>query len=129
MKKVVVKDQEACVACLACELACANAFYKEQVPELACIQITTKEDGSLKTLTCVQCGKCAKACENEAITKNAKGVYMISKKLCVNCGKCVEACPFGLVVKSPDKDVPSKCIACGICVEACPQDVLAIKES
>ncbi|KAF5080047.1 4Fe-4S binding protein [Acetobacterium wieringae] len=129
MKKVVVADQSACVKCLGCELACANAFYKEPVSELACIRITEKEDGSPKTLVCVQCGKCAKACEAGAITQNAKGVYMISKKLCVNCGKCVEACPFGVLVKSEDRDVPSKCIACGICVEACPQDVLAIKEA
>lgn len=129
MKKVVVKDQAACVACLACEVACATAFYKQPILELACIHITEKEDGSLKTLVCVQCGKCAKACEAGAITQNAKGVYMINKKLCVNCGKCVEACPFGVLVKSEDKDVPSKCISCGICVDACPQDVLAIKES
>lgn len=129
MKKVVVVDQAACVACLGCELACAEAFYKELNPEVSCIRVTAKEDGSLKTLVCVQCGKCAEVCEAGAITQNKKGVYTISKKLCVNCGKCVEACPVGVLVKSEDKDVPSKCIACGICVEACPQGVLAIKES
>ncbi|KNZ42913.1 4Fe-4S binding protein [Acetobacterium bakii] len=128
MKKVVVVDQAACVACLGCELACANAFYKELNPELSCIRIT-EEDDSFKTLVCIQCGKCAEACEVGAITQNKKGVYMISKKLCVNCGKCIEACPFGVLVKSEDKDVPSKCIACGICVEACPQNVLAIVEA
>lgn len=129
MKKVVVVDQAACVGCLGCEMACANAFYKELNPEVSSIRIEEKEDGSLKTLVCVQCGKCAEACEAGAITQNKKGVYMISKKLCVDCGKCVEACPLGVLVKSEDKDVPSKCIACGICVDACPQNVLAIEES
>jgi len=95
----VVVDQAACVGCLGCEMACANAFYKELNPEVSCIRIEEEEDGSLKTLVCVQCGKCA------------------------------EACPFGVLVKSEDKDVPSKCIACGICVDACPQNVLAIEES
>ncbi|MBC3797093.1 4Fe-4S binding protein [Acetobacterium tundrae] len=128
MKKVVVVDQEACVACLACTMACSEAFYKEQVPELACIRIE-EEAGKLKTYVCVQCGKCAEVCEAGAITANKKGVYMINKKLCVNCGKCVEACPNGVIVKSPDKEVPSKCIACGKCVEVCPQNVLAIEEA
>ncbi|MEF9918179.1 MAG: 4Fe-4S binding protein, partial [Eubacterium sp.] len=75
------------------------------------------------------CGKCAKACEEKAITKNAKGVYMINKKLCVGCLKCVDACPFGLIVKAEEKESPTKCIACGICVKACPVEILEIKES
>jgi ferredoxin len=33
------------------------------------------------------------------------------------------------MVKSPEKEQPSKCIACGICVKACPMDVLEIKEA
>lgn len=130
MKKLKVTDQSLCMNCLTCEIACAGAFYKDRPydPSLSCIHITEKEDGTLKTLTCVQCGKCAKACEAGAITQNAKGVYMINKKLCVGCGKCVEVCPFGLIVKPEDKEVPSKCIACGICAKACPMDILEVIE-
>lgn len=129
MKKVVMTDQAMCMACLSCELACANAFYKEEASDLSCIRITKKPDGSIKTLTCVQCGKCARNCEAGAITQNAKGVYVINKKLCTNCGKCVEVCPFGLIVKDERKENPSKCIACGICAKACPLGILEIKES
>ena len=68
------------------------------------------------------------ACEAGAITQNAKGVYMVNKKLCTGCGKCVEACPFGLAVKAEDSPVSSKCIACGICAKACPMDVLEVVE-
>lgn len=129
MKKVVITDQSLCMACLSCELACAEAFYKEPVSELSCIRITSKADKSIKTLTCVQCGKCAKNCEAGAITQNPKGVYMINKKLCTDCGKCVDVCPFGLIVRDESKEVPTKCIACGICVKACPLDILEIKEA
>ncbi|MEG0074796.1 MAG: 4Fe-4S binding protein [Eubacterium sp.] len=129
MKKVVITDQSLCMACLSCEIACAEAFYKEPDTEKSCIKIVLKEDRTIKTKTCVQCGKCAKACEEKAITKNAKGVYMINKKLCVGCLKCVDACPFGLIVKAEEKESPTKCIACGICVKACPVEILEIKES
>ncbi|MEG0377049.1 MAG: (4Fe-4S)-binding protein, partial [Eubacterium sp.] len=81
MKKVVITDQSLCMACLSCEFACSEAFYKEMDSEKSCIRITAKPDKSIKTLTCVQCGKCAKNCEAGAITQNAKGVYMINKKL------------------------------------------------
>ena len=65
----------------------------------------------------------------EAITQNAKGVYMVNKKKCTGCGKCVEACPFGVMVKAEDSPVSSKCIACGICAKACPADVLEVVEA
>jgi ferredoxin len=79
-------------------------------------------------MVCIQCGKCMKVCENEAITQNPKtGVYMINKKKCVSCGKCVEVCPMKVMVM-PENGPASKCIACGICVKACPMEVLEIVE-
>ncbi|GHV84200.1 4Fe-4S ferredoxin [Spirochaetia bacterium] len=130
MKKLAVKDATQCAFCLTCENACAVAFYKNEdiaAQDLSCIHVTYKDD-KVKIITCVQCGKCAKACEEKAITQNAKGVYTIDSKKCVDCGKCVEACPFGVLVKSKNKDKPSKCIACAICVKQCPQEILYIKE-
>ncbi|MDR2097457.1 MAG: 4Fe-4S binding protein, partial [Spirochaetaceae bacterium] len=110
--------------------ACVAAFYKSEdttTQNLSCIQITSKQDKT-KVVVCVQCGKCAKSCEAQAITKNAKGVYTLDKKLCVNCGKCIEACPFNLIVKAKERQSPSKCIACGICAKNCPMDILYVKE-
>ena len=126
MKRLSVKKDVECMACLQCVSACSEAFYKEFHEDKACIRITAKGSGA-KPMVCVQCGKCAKACEYGAITQNPKGVYMINKKLCQQCGKCVEACPFHVMVKEPELPA-SKCIACGICVKACPMDVLEIIE-
>ena len=127
MKKLTVKKGTECMACLECVRACSNAFYKEFDPDKACIQIVDRK-GTAKPMTCVQCGKCAAACEHEAITQNAKGVYMINKKLCVACGKCVEACPFGVMVMPAGAASPSKCISCGICAKVCPMEILEIVE-
>lgn len=130
MKKLVVAKKDACMACKECVIACSEAFYKEFHEDKSCIQISVKKDGETpKPMVCVQCGKCAKACPNNAIKQNAKGVYMVDKKLCTGCGECVKACPFGLMVKAEDKPVASKCIACGICAKACPMEVLEIKEA
>ncbi len=128
MKKLAVQNKDECMACLACVNACSEAFYKERSEELACIRIGFNKKGAFKTFVCVQCGNCAKACEEGAISQNKKGVYVIDKKKCINCGKCAEACPSKVIVRSPKKETPSKCIACGICVKACPVDILYIKE-
>ena len=94
---------------------------------LSCIDIVEK-NGAAKPNVCIQCGKCMKVCENEAITQNPKtGVYMINKKKCVSCGKCVEVCPMKVMVM-PENGPASKCIACGICVKACPMEILEIVE-
>ncbi len=127
MKKLTVKKDAQCMACLQCVAACSEAFYKEFDEDLSCIRILAKGTGA-KPSVCIQCGKCMKVCENDAITQNPKtGVYMINKKKCVGCGKCVEVCPTKVMVQKEGGPV-SKCIACGICVKACPMEVLEIVE-
>lgn len=127
MKKLALTDDE-CMNCLACELACAKAFYKSDDTRLSCVQIREKK-GDSRPAVCIQCGKCEKACEAGAISLNDKGFYKIDKKLCTKCGSCVEACPLHVMVWPDKEEAPTKCIVCGICVKACPTGVLAIKES
>ena len=127
MKKLAVKKNVECMACLECVRACSTAFFKEFNEDLSCIKIVAKGAGA-KPMTCIQCGKCEKVCEAGAITQNPKtGVYMINKKLCTSCGKCVEICPMKVMVQ-PAEGPTAKCIACGICVKACPMEVLEIVE-
>ncbi len=128
MKKLTVKKDSQCMACLQCVQACAEAFYKDFDVTLSAIQVGVAKNGDPKPAVCIQCGKCAKVCEAGAITQNPKtGVYMINKKLCVKCGKCVESCPMKVMVMKEDA-APSKCIACGICAKACHMEVLEIVE-
>ena len=128
MKKLVVTDKTACKACLSCEIACSEAFYKKFDPALSCIRITAKPDNTPKVNVCIQCGKCMKVCENDAISQNPKGVYIINKKKCVGCGKCVEICPVQVMCMPEGAENASKCIACGICAKACPMGILEVKE-
>lgn len=127
MKKLTIKKGISCMACLECVRACSTAFYKEFHQDKASLRIVER-NGQARPMVCVQCGKCAAACPNGAITQNAKGVFMINKKLCTGCGSCKEACPFGLVVKEDDCDTASKCIACGMCAKVCPMELLEVVE-
>ena len=127
MKKLAVKKNVECMACLECVRACSTAFYKQFNEDLSCIRIVAKGAGA-KPNTCIQCGKCMRTCEHGAITQNPKtGIYMINKKLCVGCGKCVEACPMKVMVMKGEGPA-SKCISCGICAKACPMEILEIVE-
>ena len=128
MKKLTVKKGIDCQACLGCVAACSTAYFKAVDPDKSFIQICMK-GAAPAPFTCIQCGKCARNCPQEAITQNAKGVYMINKKKCVACGKCVEFCPFHLVVLPEGAEAASKCVACGICAKACPMEMLEVVES
>ena len=126
MKKLAVKKNVECMACLECVRACSTAFYKEFHQDLSCIQVVAKGTGA-KPMTCIQCGKCMKACEHGAITQNAKtGVYMINKKLCVGCGACAGTCPVEAIVQDGDKyKVTDACVDCGACEGACPTEAIS----
>ena len=80
MKKLTVKKGSTCMACLVCVQACSEAFYKEFHQDKACLQIVDKK--TVRPMVCPQCGKCAESCPSGAIKQNAKGVYMVNKKLC-----------------------------------------------
>ena len=129
MKKLVVSKENPCKACLSCVRACSEAFYKTFDQDLSCVRIIAKPDGEPKVQNCIMCGKCARTCTHDAISQNAKGVYMIDKRKCVGCGDCVKACPMQVMVMPAGEDArPSKCIACGICAKACPMGVLAVED-
>lgn len=64
---------------------------------------------------CTGCGKCLKACKDDAIMGKPKFVHVINQKMCVQCDKCREACPEGAIVtagaekpKTPPKPIPCK---------------------
>ena len=126
MKKLVVKNPQACEACRTCEMACAKAYYKTEDIEYAVLHVGGTL-GNVKFDLCTQCGKCAEVCPMDAITKNAQGVYMINRKTCIGCLACMDICPTNVIAKSHNNIFATKCIACGICAKVCPMDVLAIE--
>ena len=89
MKKLTVKKNSECMACLQCVQACSEAFYKEFDEDLSCIRIVAKGNAA-KPNVCIQCGKCAEACPFGLVVYNENA----PASKCIACGICVTACPM-----------------------------------
>ncbi len=87
-------------------------FAKRQCPTSGCAAFKTYH---VLVSKCTGCGKCIKACDDDAILGKAKFVHVINQKKCTQCGACLEACPEGAIVragnkkpKTPPKPIPVK---------------------
>lgn len=132
-------DQEKCVECHACEVACQLWNADEQTVKWR--KVIARERGAypnLKTVNisfaCMHCGNapCRNACPRQAITKSAEtGVVTVDQKKCVGCMLCLWACPFG-APKMSAKGKMEKCTFCKdrpvqmkrACEEICPTQAI-----
>lgn len=136
-------DLRKCLACGACELACAvehssskelfTAIHEDELPT-ARREVQSVTDGSI-SLSCQYCdpAPCVDACITGAMHRE-DGVVIVDQEKCVGCWMCVMACPFGVI--TPSKlEIALKCDLCPdregregreryACIEACPTEAL-----
>jgi carbon-monoxide dehydrogenase iron sulfur subunit len=133
---------ENCLACRACEIACAVAHSESKnladaIREVTAPKhrITVRVFDNEGTLTrtraiAVQCRHCddppcVEACTEGCIHRNeTTGEVFIDHESCSGCWVCIKACPYGAIIRHrglqtallcdhcPDREVPA-------CVEAC----------
>ena len=58
---------------------------------------------------CILCGKCAEACDHDAIT--LEGEFQINYEKCVKCGRCIEACEQKALGMERDEERFQKALA------------------
>ena len=119
MKIKVQKDR--CSGCRLCRQICAIEHFGEINPAKAALRIEAQfpQPGKYKPHVCIQCGKCAEACPETAISENSAGAYIVDTAKCTNCGACVGVCPQDVVFQHPDLDHVIICNFCMRCTQLC----------
>jgi len=127
--KVFSVDTERCIACRACESACAREHGGT-----AHIFITPSDSIHSLPLCCMHCEKspCVEACPTSALARADHGAVIVHQSRCIGCGMCIIACPFGVISLDAEKGV-QKCDRCihrlnrgrePVCVLTCPTNAL-----
>jgi tetrathionate reductase subunit B len=133
----MVIDQERCVGCHSCTVACKsewdvpNGFARTRVRQSAV-------KGSFPALATVfhvsQCNHCDRptcvpACPTGATYQDINGIVRVNRDLCIGCGSCVAACPYGARYINATTGRVDKCDFCAsrlekdlepACVATCP---------
>ncbi|MBI5288741.1 MAG: 4Fe-4S dicluster domain-containing protein [Chloroflexi bacterium] len=99
---IMVIDQEKCVGCSACTIACIAENHLP--PGVVYRPVIDEEIGEYPNVRrrflprpCMQCADppCVPVCPVDATYKRPDGVVEIDYKRCIGCRYCVPACPYG----------------------------------
>lgn len=153
--KRIVADPAKCMACRACEFACALAHVDTDDLAEAILQRGAKPriyvelaSGFAVPLQCRHCddAPCVRVCPSGALSRPSEAEpVLVDQEKCIGCAFCVEACPFGVIRlaarsaldASGGKKAVLKCDLCATrqatglqpaCVSACPVGALAFQE-
>jgi len=136
--KRIFVDASRCLACRACEIACALRHSESGELTEALLEqprarprVEVRETkGKIAPVQCMQCArpKCVEVCEPGALVKDAEsGLVTLDQSKCTGCWLCVEACPFHAIFADEERGVAYKCDLCEgrpACVAACPTSAL-----
>lgn len=147
MKKfVMIHDENLCIGCQACSVACHNengvsdGVYR--------VQVQAKMSGEFPRIktdfhrqSCAMCedSPCVSVCPTGASFKTKEGITLVDPKLCVSCKYCILACPYDARFVDPVSHEIGKCTFCftnrvsnGLepaCVSVCPTDALVFGDA
>ncbi len=124
LKYGMVIDQERCIGCEACTVAC----IKENQGQSGRIQVVTLDSprkdapaGTFPNLCmhfrptlCNHCQQppCADACPLEAIAISDNGPVILDEEKCDGCQACLDACPYDAIRFNAKRGKPEKCNLC-----------------
>jgi carbon-monoxide dehydrogenase iron sulfur subunit len=144
MPKVIVVNEERCLACNSCMIACAMAHTEAEtlVEALGAAsppqpRVYVESAGAYGVpLQCRHCEDppCIAICPSGAIDHaSPDGPVLLDQERCIGCKFCMLVCPFGVIALSRDGKAMIKCDLCverteagelPACVAACPTGAL-----
>lgn len=136
-----------CLACRACEIACAlahtdtddlvEAIFRRGAKPRVYIE---SAEGLAVPLQCRHCedAPCVRVCPSGALARPSEAEpVLVDQEKCIGCAYCVQVCPFGVIRLASDEKAIIKCDLCvrrqaeGLqpaCVAACPVTALSLEE-
>ena len=153
MRGTIHVDLARCIACKACEIACAIEHstaktlvgaLSERPRPLSRVKVTPLGDGLAAPFQCRHCedAPCMGACPEQAFGRGGEPQpsaaalmepVLLGWEACQAQKKCLRACPFAAIRMTPDSRKAYKCDLClnrleaGVepaCTEACPTGAL-----
>ncbi|HVT10786.1 MAG TPA: 4Fe-4S dicluster domain-containing protein [Fimbriimonadaceae bacterium] len=131
-----VIDQDACIGCHACTVACKA---ENNVPvggfRTSVKYVEVGKFPEVKRSFLVQrCNHCTNApcvtiCPVNALTKRSDGIVDVDRDACIGCRACMQACPYDAIYLNEDLNAVEKCHFCAhriekglepACVTVCP---------
>ncbi|MFX0029568.1 MAG: 4Fe-4S dicluster domain-containing protein [Candidatus Hermodarchaeota archaeon] len=125
----MVIDQERCIGCEACSIACkienntTNYWIKVETQGGA---VKDTPRGNFPNLTldflpklCNHCENppCVDSCPEDAIQKRDDGIVILNQELCTGCQSCLVACPYNIIVFDEENNIAGKCNLCAYRVD------------
>ena len=142
MRYGFVIDQDRCIGCHACTVACKE---EHQVPlgvfrtwvkyvEKGEFPHTSRHFGVMRCNHCDD-APCVEICPTSALFRRSNGIVDFDNTACIGCKGCMQACPYDALYIDPNTNTAAKCNFCAhrversqepACVIVCPtQAILA----